>query len=55
MIWASRCRSRDMSILINFFVGILSLYVIDLDIVSLFADSSFTFLAMLSDVFYQFK
>jgi len=35
------------------FVGILSLYAINLDVVSLFADLSFTFLAILvSDVMY---
>ena len=35
------------------FVGILPLYAINLGVVSLFADSPFTFLAMfLSDVFY---
>jgi len=37
-------------ILSYIFVGIMSLYAINLDVVSLFADSSFTFLAMLNDV-----
>jgi len=33
----------------------MSLYVINLDVVSLFADLSFTFLRMLNDVLYRFK
>jgi len=37
------------------FVGIMSLYAINLDAVSLFADSSFTFLTVLNDVIYQFE
>lgn len=37
------------------FIDILSLYAINLNVVSLFAKSSSTFLAMLNDVIYQFK
>jgi len=37
-------------ILSYIFVGIMLLYAINLDVVSLFADSSFTFLAVLNDV-----
>jgi len=38
------------------FVGILSLYSINLGVVSLFSDSPFTFLAMfVFDVLYQFE
>jgi len=37
------------------FVGIMSLYAMNLDVVSLFADSSFTFLAMLKDVISRFE
>jgi len=38
------------------FVGILLLYAIDLGVVSLFADSSFTFsVKLISDIFYQFE
>jgi len=37
------------------FVGIMPLYAINLDAVSLFADSSFTFLAMLNDAIPQFE
>jgi len=33
----------------------MSLYAINLDVVSLFADSSFMFLAVLNDVIYQFN
>jgi len=33
----------------------MSLYVINLNVVSLFADSSFTFLAMLNDVIHRFE
>jgi hypothetical protein len=36
-------------------VGIMSLYVINLDVVSLFADLSFMFLTVLNDVLYQFE
>jgi len=42
-------------ILSYIFVGIMPLYTINLDAVSLFADSSFTFLAVLNDVIYQFE
>jgi len=47
-----RCRSGGMDIsatliLSYIFVGIMSLYAINLDVVSLFADSSFTFLAVM--------
>jgi len=42
-------------ILSYIFVGIMPLYSINLDVVSLFADSSFTFLAVLNDVISQFK
>jgi len=38
-----------------YFLGIMSLYAINLDVVSLFADSSFTFLAVLNDVISRFK
>ena len=38
------------------FVGILPFYAINLGVVSLFADSPFTFLAMnIYDVFYRFE
>jgi len=37
------------------FVGIMPLYAINLDDVSLFADSSFTFLKVLNDVISQFE
>jgi len=37
------------------FVGILLLYAINLVVVSLYADSSVIFLAMLNNVLYQFK
>jgi len=37
------------------FVGIMLLYAINLDAVSLFADSSFTFLAVLNDVISRFE
>ena len=41
---------------IIFFVGILPFYAINLGVVSLFADSPFTFLAMfVSDVLYRFE
>jgi len=42
-------------ILSYIFVGIMSLYAINLDVVSLFADSSFTFLAVLNDVISRFE
>jgi hypothetical protein len=42
-------------ILSYIFVGIMPLYAINLDAVSLFADSSFTFLAVLNDVISQFE
>jgi len=51
VIWASTLQIRkhenfgDLDFIL-LFVGILSLYAINLDVVSLFADSSFTFLAM---------
>jgi len=61
MIWALTLQIRkhvyfgDLDFII-LFVGILSLYVINLDVVSLFAYSSFTFLAMfVFDVLYQFN
>ena len=52
MIWASTLQiqkhgySGDLDFII-LFVGILSLYAINLGVVSLFADSPFTFLAIL--------
>jgi len=42
-------------ILSYIFVGIMPLYAINLDVVSLFADSSFTFLAVLNDVISRFE
>jgi len=42
-------------ILSYIFVGIMSFYVINLEAVSLFADSSFTFLAVLNDVISRFE
>jgi len=42
-------------ILSYIFVGIMSLYAINLEAVSLFAGSSFTFLAVLNDVLYRFE
>ncbi|CAJ2651670.1 unnamed protein product [Trifolium pratense] len=54
MIWASTLQIRkhgyfgDFSFIILLFVGILPLYAINTDAVSLFADSSFLFLAMLN-------
>jgi len=61
MIWASTLQIRkhryfgDLGFII-LFVGILPMYAINLGDVSLFADSSFTFLAMsVSDVLYQFE
>jgi len=61
MIWASTLQIRKHEyfgdlVFIILFVGILSLYVINLGAVSLFADSPFTFLAMfVSYVLYQFE
>jgi len=61
MIWASTLQIRkheyfgDLDFLI-LFVGIWSLYAINSGIVSMFADSPFTFLAMfVCDVLYQFE
>jgi len=42
-------------ILSYIFVGIMPLYAINLDVVSLFADPSFTFLAVLNDVISRFE
>jgi len=42
-------------ILSYIFVGIMSLYAINLDVVSSFADSSFTFLAVFNDIISQFE
>jgi len=42
-------------ILSYIFVGIMSLYAINLDAMSLFADSFFTFLAVLNDVISRFE
>jgi len=42
-------------ILSYIFVCIMSLYTINLDVVGLFADSSFTFLAVLNDVIHRFE
>ena len=55
-----RCRSENMSIPVTLilsyiFVGIIPLDAINLDDVSLFADLSFTILAVLNDVLYRFK
>jgi len=61
MIWVSTLQIwklgyfSDLDFII-LFVGILPMYVINLGVVSLFADSPFTFLAMfVSDVFYRFE
>jgi len=61
MIWASTLQIRkhgyfgDLDFII-LFVGILSMYVINLSVVSLFADSPFTFLAIfISNVLYRFE
>jgi len=61
MIWASTLQIRkhgyfsDLDFII-LFVGILPLYAINLGVVSLFADLSFTFLAMfVSDVLNRFE
>jgi hypothetical protein len=54
MIWASTLQIRkhgysgDFNFIILFVVGIMPLYAINSDAVSLFADSSFTFLAKLN-------
>jgi len=42
-------------ILSYIFVGIMLLYAINLVVVSLFANSSFTFLAVLNDLISQFE
>jgi len=42
-------------ILSYIFVGIMPLYAINLDVVSLSADSSFTFLVVLNDVISRFE
>jgi hypothetical protein len=61
MIWASTLQIQkheyfgDLGFII-LFVGILPSYAINLGVVSLFADSSFTFLTMfVSDVLYRFE
>ncbi|AES96172.1 transmembrane protein, putative [Medicago truncatula] len=61
MIWVSTLKIRkhvnfgDLGFII-LFVGILSFYNINLDAVSLFTDSPFTFLVMfVSDVIYRFE
>ena len=61
MIWASTLQIRkhgyfsDLGFII-LFVGILSMYVINLGVMSLFSDSPFMFLAMfVSDVLYRFE
>jgi len=61
MIWASTLQIRkhgyfgDLGFII-LFVGILPMYAINLGVVSLFADSTFTFLTMfVSDVLYRFE
>ena len=61
MIWVSTLQIREHGYFggLNFiilYVGILPLYAINLGVVSLFADSPFTFLVMfVSDVLYQFE
>jgi len=55
-----RCRFKGMVIPVTLilsyiFVGIMSLYANNLDTVSLIADSSFTFLAVLNNVLYRFE
>jgi len=59
MIWSSTLQIQkhgnfgDLDFII-LFVGILPLYAINLDVVSLFTDSSFTFLVIfISDVMYS--
>ena len=42
-------------ILSYIFIGIMTLYAINLDVVSLFADSSFMFLAVLNDAISRFE
>jgi len=61
MIWASTLQIQkhgyfsDLGFII-LFVGILPMYAINLGVVSLFADSPFTVLAMfVSDIFYRFE
>ena len=61
MIWTSTLQiqkqeySGDLDFII-LFVGILPLYAINLGVVSLFADSPFTFIAMfVSNVLYRFE
>jgi len=61
VIWASTLKIRkhvnfgDLGFII-LFVGILPFYAINLGVVSLFADSPFTFLArFVSDVIYRFE
>jgi len=54
------CRFGDMGISATFilsytFVGIKTLYAISLDVVNLFAVSSFTFLTILNDVIHRFE
>jgi len=57
MIWTSTLQIRrhgysgDLDLII-LLVGILSLYAINLDVVSMFAVSSFTFLAILMMLLY---
>ena len=61
MIWTSTLQIREHGNFgdLDFFIlfeGILSLYVINLGVVSLFANSPFMFLAMfVTDVLYQFE
>jgi len=60
-IWAStlhrrhECSGHFNFILSYIFVDIMSLYTINLDVVSLFTDSFFTFLAVLNDLIPRFK
>jgi hypothetical protein len=64
-VWASTLQIRshryfdNFNFIILFVVGILLLYAINLNIVSMLADTFFTFLVMLNmwlyDAFYQFK
>jgi len=54
-----RCRSEGMNIPVTLilsyiFVGIMLLYAINLDVVSLFTDSSFIFLAVLNNIISRF-
>jgi len=61
MIWASTLQIRKHGYFGNLdfiilFVGILSMYAINLSVVSLFADSPFTFLAMfVFNLLYRFE